>query len=184
MEVLDALDATFDHAEQVVAGVKPEQLGDPTGCAKWDVAELVGHMNGTLVAFGGLLAGGEPSAGEPSADPLASYPEEMAKLRQMWHRPDAFEGTVKMGPLGDIPKETAARLAIQEVLAHSWDLAKATGQDAALPEGVVADALPFANDFLPDAARNENGDPFGLAVEVPADASPTDQFAAALGRRP
>ena len=184
MEVLDALDATFDRAQQVVAGVKPEQLGDPTGCNKWDVRELVGHMNGTLTAFASLLEGGEPAAGEPSADPIASYPAGVEKLRSAWHAPDAFEGTVKLGPMGDIPKETAARLAIQEVLAHTWDLAKATGQDTTLPEAVVADALPFGREFLPAEAFNENGEPFGLAVELPAGASLSDQFAASLGRRP
>lgn len=184
MEVLDALDAAFDRAEQVVAGVKPEQLGDPTGCAKWDVRELVGHMNGSLAAFGAMLDGGEPAAVAPSDDPLASYPAGIAELRGKFHQPDAFEGTVKMGPLGDIPRETAARFAIQEVLAHTWDLAKATGQDTTLPEDVVADALPFAREFLPDQAFNENGDPFALAVELPAGASLSDQYAAALGRRP
>jgi uncharacterized protein (TIGR03086 family) len=184
MEILDALDATFDHAQKIVAGVKPDQLDDPTGCAKWDVRDLVGHMNGTLQAFGSLLEGGEPVAGAPSDDPLTNYPKEIAKARGMWHQPDAFEGTVKMGPMGDVPKETAARFAIQEMLAHAWDLAKATGQDTDLPEDVVADAIPIARDFLPDQARNENGDPFGLAIDLPADASPTDQYVALLGRRP
>jgi uncharacterized protein (TIGR03086 family) len=184
MEVLDALDASFDHAEAVVAAVKPETLGDPTPCTEWDVRQLVDHMRGTLVAFKSLLAGGEITGGPESKDPVADFKLAAVELREIWHQPDAFDAVLVDGPLGGMDKEAVARLNMQELLAHSWDLAKATGQDPTLPPKALAQVLPAARDDKSAEYRSESSGMFDGGVGVGADASPSDEFVALLGRRP
>ena len=36
----------FTHAVTIVAGVSPDQLGDPTPCPDYDVATLIDHLIG------------------------------------------------------------------------------------------------------------------------------------------
>jgi len=36
MELIDALEATFEHTHAVIARVRSDQLADPTPCRDWD----------------------------------------------------------------------------------------------------------------------------------------------------
>ena len=65
---------------------------------------------------------------------------------------------------------------------HSWDIATATGQKAALPDELAATRLSVCQGFVTDEIRGFAG--FDPAVPVAADAGPTDQLVAFLGRRP
>jgi Mycothiol maleylpyruvate isomerase N-terminal domain len=40
------LASNFTHAVTIVAGVSPDQLGDPTPCPDYDVAGLIDHLIG------------------------------------------------------------------------------------------------------------------------------------------
>lgn len=55
MELVDALDATFDHTAVVIAGVRPDQYDNPRPCAGWTVRDLLEHM--ISVVDGIVLAG-------------------------------------------------------------------------------------------------------------------------------
>jgi hypothetical protein len=43
MELISALAQTFDHCHGIIAGVRPDQLTDPTPCSEWDVHDLLSH---------------------------------------------------------------------------------------------------------------------------------------------
>jgi hypothetical protein len=66
MSIQDAIKNAAAVAVEVVAGVKPGQLDDPTPCAEFDVRALGNHMTGFLpyganaVRRGRALAGEEP----------------------------------------------------------------------------------------------------------------------------
>ena len=65
---------------------------------------------------------------------------------------------------------------------HSWDIARATSQAADLPDELAATVLSVCQGFVTDEIRTYAG--FDPAVPVTADAGPTDQLVAVLGRRP
>ena len=72
---------------------------------------------------------------------------------------------------------------IVELLGHGWDLARATGQPAEYPDGVVVRALAQARKGL--AGRPDGlGAPFAAEVPVQAGAPTIDQLAGFLGRQP
>jgi uncharacterized protein (TIGR03086 family) len=73
---------------------------------------------------------------------------------------------------------------IQEVLAHGWDLAQATGQPAEGDPELATWALAISRRILPPEIRGQEGVPFGPVVEAPAGAGPYTQLAAWLGRQP
>jgi uncharacterized protein (TIGR03086 family) len=65
---------------------------------------------------------------------------------------------------------------------HGWALARATGQDAALPADEVERLLGFVEQ-LGSSTMRENG-VTGPEVEVPADAPKQDRLLGILGRDP
>jgi uncharacterized protein (TIGR03086 family) len=88
-----------------------------------------------------------------------------------------------ISPVGfEWPVAEAVAGTFMDVLIHTWDLARATGQDDTLDPDLV-DAC--ATMFLPDMPeRGRAAGIVGPAVEVGADASPQDRLLAAMGRRP
>ena len=50
MEILEALDLTFQHAQQVIGNVRPDQLDDKTPCHEWGACRdlLFEHQIGVV----------------------------------------------------------------------------------------------------------------------------------------
>lgn len=171
----------------IVAGVRDDQLGDPTPCPAMSVADLLDHLHGLCSAFT-HAARQDGVAGEPSSDGSRLPPDwrtsiarRLADLAEAWSDPAAYSGTTMAGPV-EMPGEVAALVALDEVVVHGWDLARATGQPYEPDEAAVLAALGFAQTFeVPEGA---GGGPFGPAVPVPDDAPPLDRLAGATGRDP
>lgn len=64
---------------------------------------------------------------------------------------------------------------------HTWDLARATGQDETLDAELCASMLEGMESFE-DAMRSSGQ--YGPRVEVPADADPQTRLLAFIGRDP
>lgn len=63
---------------------------------------------------------------------------------------------------------------------HGWDLARATGQPAAVPDDLAAQELAFSRSKLAGIPPGRR--PFGPPQPVAALGPPIDQLAALLGR--
>ncbi|HSB86558.1 MAG TPA: TIGR03086 family metal-binding protein, partial [Ilumatobacteraceae bacterium] len=85
-------------------------------------------------------------------------------------------------PFGSMPADVALRIAAADLLVHSWDLAKATGQQFDPSAEFIAEVDPFFHQFLQPEVRAMGI--FAAEVEVPADASPLDRLVAFAGRQP
>lgn len=82
----------------------------------------------------------------------------------------------------DLPAEIAGVVAVDELVIHGWDLARATGQEYA-PDRA---ALDTSYAFLLESAGEEGdgGDIFGPVVPVPDDAPLLDRAVGLSGRDP
>jgi uncharacterized protein (TIGR03086 family) len=82
----------------------------------------------------------------------------------------------------EMPAPAVGAVALDEVVTHAWDLARALGQ----PFDADADAIAGAMEFI--GPISEPGAPrppiFGPVVEVGDDASPMARFVALTGRDP
>ena len=191
MSTLDFGPTTHVLAE-LVRGVRDDQLGDPTPCPDYTVADLLDHIGGLALAFT-LSARKEdiPGGGNPSAD--GSKLEEgwrdriaaqLAELGEAWTDPAAYEGMTQAGPI-ELPAEIAALVAIDEVTVHAWDLAVATGQAYDADPAAVEAAHGFAASFEPpEGGAADDGGLFGPPVPVPDDAPALDRLLGATGRDP
>ena len=184
METLDALTQTFDHAAAVIGGVRPEQMTAPTPCTEWDVRALLTHTIGVVTNVGCGVRG---DALLPDVNAIALEADFARQFRiaadgtvAAW-RSVGFDGEVNIGA-GPMPASLGASINVVDTASHAWDIARATGQAEDLPAELAASMLILAQGFVSDDIRNFAG--FAAAVEVAADATPTDAFAAFMGRRP
>jgi hypothetical protein len=51
MELIDALDQTFQHAQGVIGNVRADQYDDPTPCPDWTVRDLLSHTIGVVAGL-------------------------------------------------------------------------------------------------------------------------------------
>lgn len=193
--------AAAETLRTVVAGIDPSQFDQPTPCTGMDVRELIDHV--------GMAVGRVTAAGRQQ--PLDEWPTEGFRV------PDDVVAGIDALVSDAIAAWDAARLTddvtlpwatlrgadalatyVNELLVHTWDLARATGQDPTFDDDAVAVAEAIMHQELPDPARGPMWEefkaqmpegipfepPFDDAVPVPDDASPIERLVAWNGRRP
>ena len=169
----------------VVAGIRDEQLGDPTPCAGTPVTGLLSHLAGLAYAFR-MAAEKTPVEGSASADPAhlpvdwrTRIPADLDALAAAWRDPAAWEGMTAAGGV-EMPGEVTAVVALDEVVVHGWDLAVATGQPYDVDPALADACREFAESFGDDRPPSL----YGPVVPVPADAPALDRLLGATGRDP
>ena len=177
---------------RVVTGVRDDQLAGPTPCPDWSVADLVDHIEGLTAAFTAAARKTElPGGAGPRADggALADGWRErivtaLRELADAWAWPGAYEGMTMAGPV-EMPGPEAGLVALDEVVVHAWDLARATGQPYDADPGAIEAVTRFVASFEPPAGgAADDGGLFGPRVAVPDDAHPVDRLAGLTGRDP
>lgn len=135
--------------------VEADQWSLPTECSDWTVRDLVNHVVlGSTMAVrlldGATLDEIVPLFGGDALgdDPLAARRQTAAAERQAFAAPGALERIVHH-PAGDIPGALLLGFRTGDNLLHTWDLARATGGDEALPDDVVADVWSVFEPFGP-----------------------------------
>ena len=174
----------------LVAAVPDSDLGRPTPCTEYTVGDLLHHIAGVTVAFGGaaVKARGESADMRPWGDASkldpdwrTSLPLRVGALAGAWRNPEAWAGMTRVGG-ADVPAEMTGIILLGELVVHGWDLARGTGLPFAVDPGTMAPLHKLIREnFSPDADR---GPAFGPAVPVAPDATALDQTLGLLGRNP
>ncbi len=176
-------DAPAAQADRVVAAVRDDQLADPTPCTDWRVRDVINHVVTGNLLFAAIVAGTprpDRSRDHLGDDPLAAFRDSVAQLSEAFAKHDVLSGTYAT-PVGEGPGALLVHLRFNELMAHSWDIAKATGQSTDFdPELVAQSQAIFA--AVPVLPRGD-GKPFRDAQPVPPGATDADRLAAFLGRQ-
>ncbi len=180
MELIDALEQTFQHTDVVIGNVRPDQYDDPTPCSEWVVRDLLSHTIGVVSGLGAAAAGDPPSEFALGTDPAAQFREAAAAALIAWRTPGVLDKIVDAGP-GPMPGRVLAGINLLDTATHTWDIATATGQPAQLPAGVAEAALEAGRAIISPEIRPGR---FGPEVSAPTTAGPTEQLVAFLGRQP
>jgi len=176
------------QTESVVAAVTPPQLALPTPCTEYDVRALLSHMVGGLNRIALVGEGADALAVPPVADGvrddgwLAAYQAARARVTAAWADDARLDAMVEV-PWGKVPGRIALSGYVQEILAHGWDLAKATGQPTEGDPELATWVLAISRRILPPEPRGGQI-PFGPVVPAPPDSGSYAQLAAWLGRHP
>jgi uncharacterized protein (TIGR03086 family) len=155
----------------------------PAPVAGWTARDVVRHL---VDWFPGFLAGGAgvelargPSVDE---DPVAAWTVQCDDVQRLLDDP-ATAGRLLSNPhIGEVPLDVAVdRFYTADVFMHTWDLARATGQDDRLDPVRCAEMLAGMTPM--DEILRASGQ-YGPRVPVPADADPQTALIAFIGRDP
>lgn len=164
-----------ERTAELVREVRPEQLGLPTPCEKFDVSELLSHLEWVAEMFESLADGG-PMTEQGSY--AGDFPERAERTLAAWSRPEAWEGA---SPAMGLPMGVLAHMYLVDMVVHGWDLARAVGQEYEPDPEAVSRALSFT-DQMAETGRQRGA--FGPPVAVPDDAPPFDRLLGVIGRDP
>jgi uncharacterized protein (TIGR03086 family) len=183
---IDLLVGVLDKTAGILAGVRPDQGGDPTPCSDYDVDTLVNHLVGGVRTFAAGIHGrpveGDPWSADAGDDPSGEFRAAADDLVAGW-RGRGFDGTVGITGAAEVPAPMAFNMALMEYLTHGWDLAVATGQAVPFTEEEAEATLAAAQATLPPEYRGE-GRSFGHIVAVGEGAPAVDRLAGFMGRDP
>jgi uncharacterized protein (TIGR03086 family) len=165
-----------------VRGVAADGWDAPAPCDGWVARDVVRHLVEWFPGFLRAGAGVELPAG-PSVDddPVAAWTVHSDAVQALLDDP-ATAGRMLTNPhTGNLPLDRAvAMFYTTDVFLHTWDLARATGQDERLDPDRCAELL---DGMLPmDAALRSSGH-YGPRVAVADDADPQTRLLAFIGRR-
>jgi uncharacterized protein (TIGR03086 family) len=154
----------------------------PAPVAGWRARDVVAHLvewfPGFLHSATGLELDHGPS---PEEDPVAAWRVHADAVQALLDGPEAAT-TFEHPMVGAMPLPVAVdRFYTSDVFMHTWDLARATGQDEHLDEETCAEMLAGMAP-MEDLLRSSGQ--YGPAVAVPGDADVQTRLLGFIGRDP
>jgi uncharacterized protein (TIGR03086 family) len=155
----------------------------PSPVPAWTARDVVRHLvewfPGFLAAGAGIKLAHGPSVDD---DPVAAWQVHCDAVQEVLDDPETANRVLTNKHIGEIPLPQAIdRFYTADVFMHTWDLARATGQDDRLDPEFCA-ALLGGMQPLEDIIRGSGQ--YGPRVEVPADADAQTRMLGFIGRDP
>jgi uncharacterized protein (TIGR03086 family) len=171
----------------LVEAVPADALGDPTPSGDYSVGDLVDHIGTLAVAFTDAAAKtGDATTPAPPGDAAhlgddwqVRIPHDVRGLAGAWRDPAAWEGMTAAGGV-ELPGEVAGIVALDELVLHGWDVARALGRPYAVDDA----SLEAVHGFVTEVAKEGGGGLFAPPVPVPDDAPLLDRVVGLAGRDP
>ena len=181
----------------LLGGVTDDRLDARTPCELCPVGCLLDHLMGLTVAFTVAATksaaarerlAGESPPGQASVEHLdpewrGLLPRRLDDLATAWDDPSAWEGMAEAGGV-TMPAEIMGTVALNELVIHGWDLARATGQAYDVDPRSAQASLAFTSASAEETHGAGSEGLFGPVVEVPADASALSRALGFSGRDP
>ena len=166
-----------------VVGTPVDRWDSPAPVEGWTARDVVRHLVEWFPAFlesgAGVTLDRGPSVDD---DPVAAWQVHSDAVQALLDDPSTPDRILANRHVGDVPLDQAIdRFYTGDVFMHTWDLARATGQDEALDPAKCADLLA-GMEPMEDAIRSSGQ--YGPRVEVPEDADVQTRMLAFIGRDP
>ncbi len=177
-----------EHHRQVAADFTrrvegAEDWDAPAPVDGWTARDVVGHL---IAWFPGFLEAGSgvrlPDGPSVDDDPVGAWRSQAAAVQELLDDPATAARLLSNPHIGEVPLPDAVdRFYTADVFMHTWDLARATGQDETLDPARCAELLA-GMEPMEDLLRASGQ--YGPRVEVPADADVQTRMIAFIGRDP
>ena len=160
--------------------------------AAYMLGDLLDHVGGLALAFKAAAtkatggAGAQGPSGDASrlgADWRTRIPRDLVGLAEVWRDPAAWSGTTQAGGI-ELPGEVAGLVALDELVIHGWDVARATGQAYEVDPASLEAVHGFVAQFSEPGMEEARAGLFAAVVEVPENASLLDRVIGLTGRDP
>lgn len=155
----------------------------PSPVAGWTARDVVRHLVEWLPSF---LAGGSsvrlPAVPSVDDDPIGAWQAHVDAVQALLDDPATAELTLSNRHIGQLPVDRATdQFYTSDVFMHTWDLARATGQDDRLDPEFCA-LLLAGMEPLEDVMRSSGQ--YGPRIPVTDDADTQAKLLAFIGRDP
>lgn len=169
------------HFSEIVARV--DDWNVPAPVEGWTARDVVGHL---VEWFPGFLRGGSgidlPTGPSVADDPVGAWTTHAAGVQHALDDPDHDQRTFDNVHTGSMPVPQAIdRFYTSDVFLHTWDLARATGQDDTLDEALctaVFAGMEPMTEFLYASGQ------YGPRVAVPDGSDVQTRLLGLIGRDP
>lgn len=177
-----------ERHRQIAAGFTDRVRGAkdwhaPAPVAGWTARDVVRHLVEWLPSF--LAAGGGvqlPAGPSVDDDPVAAWQEHCDAVQALLDDPEAAQQLLVNRHIGEVPVDQAIdRFYTSDVFMHTWDLARATGQDERLDPDECA-MLLAEMEPIEDVIRASGQ--YGPRVPTPDDADVQTRLLGFIGRDP
>jgi uncharacterized protein (TIGR03086 family) len=167
----------------LVAGVRPEQWDGPSPVAEWTARDVVRHL---VEWFPGFLAAGSdvkiPPGPSVDEDPVGAWRHLQYAVQDLLDDPASADRALSNRHIGEVPLPQAiSQFFTADVFMHSWDLARATGQDDTLDPARCVEMLAGME---PIEELMRSSGQYGPRVPVPDDADAQSRLLGFIGREP
>lgn len=166
-----------------VRGVPSDGWDAPSPVEGWSARDVVRHLLDWLPGFVESGAGIRlTSTSSVDEDPAGAWKERCEDVQTLLDDPATAEITFRNRHTGDLPLDGAIdRFYTSDVFLHTWDLARASGQDDTLDPERCARLL---EDMQPVDELMRSSGQFGPKVEVPPDADVQTRLLGFIGWDP
>lgn len=166
-----------------VAAVDGDVWERPSPCEGWVARDVVRHLVTWVPGFLGAGAGLDlPPGPDVDADPAGAWDHLRTQLQAILDDPDRSAGTFTNEHTGEHRVDEAVdQFVLGDVLVHTWDLARATGQDETLDPDEVHRMLVGIEPMGDALAKSGH---YGPPVALEAGAGEQARLLAATGRQP
>ena len=155
----------------------------PSPVAGWVARDVVRHLTQWLPGF--LSAGAAvqlPSGPSVDEDPVTAWRVHCEAVQAVLDDPATADSFLTNPHIGALPLDRAIdQYYTADVFMHTWDLARATGQDDRLDPDFCAQLLD-GMERMEEAIRSSGH--YGARVEVPDDADQQTKLLGFIGRDP
>jgi uncharacterized protein (TIGR03086 family) len=174
---VELLDRALAYTRVALGDVTEADLARRTPCERWDLGQLLAHMEDALDAFAeGAHGRVDLQETVPAAVRVANLQRKACALLAAWTR-DAPD-RVSIGE-HSLDTPVVALAAALEITVHGWDVGQAVGSGRRIPDDLAQRLLPVAEALVADADR---GDLFGTPRPVPSEADDVTRLLGFLGR--
>jgi uncharacterized protein (TIGR03086 family) len=177
-----------DRHRQIAGGFTDRVLAAadwdaPAPVPGWTARDVVAHLTDWFPAFLAAGAGVELRRGPGVAvDPVATWQVHVDAVQELLDDPATVNRRFRNAHTGELPLDAAIdRFYTTDVFMHTWDLARATGQNDRLDPAHCAELLAG---MLPMEDLIRSSGQYGPPVPVPADADPQTRLLGFIGRDP
>jgi uncharacterized protein (TIGR03086 family) len=185
------LEPAAERMAALIRHTPDDTLDAPTPCPDYALGDLLDHVDGFVQAF---TAAATKSTGPASSqrpgdasrlgdDWRTRIPQHLKTLTEAWRDPEARSGMTRAGGI-EMPGEVAAVVALEELVIHGWDVARATGQDFDCDNSTLEVVRGFLAQFAGPDQAELRGDAYGAPVDVAEAAPLLDRTVALSGRDP
>lgn len=177
-DIKNRINALVDGFDARVQATDASAWGNTSPCEGWTARDIVAHVGGNLGRVAAGLSGSAPTEFDANGDVPAQWQAARDGFRGAIDANDL--STMVPGPMGEMAAgDLIGRFIANDVLVHTWDLARTVGGDERLDPAMVHHAFEGVKP-LDEMLRRPGV--FGPKVTPPAGADEQTEFLCFLGR--